>query len=145
MRISFNDYAMALAEVASMRSEDPYRKVGAVAFDKSNRVIATSYNGLMAGYVAPEDFWDDRVSRQKYMLHAETNLCALFKRGDVYTVAVTTLPCTSCMQLLCAHDIKRIIYGEDYPGSYTFTLAEQYNIELIQVERKIFTLYQNQI
>ena len=48
-RLSIPEYAMALAHVASLRSEDPFRKVGAVAFDFSNRVIGTAYNGLAPG------------------------------------------------------------------------------------------------
>ena len=32
-RLSIPQYAMALAHVASLRSEDPYRKVGAAALD----------------------------------------------------------------------------------------------------------------
>ena len=43
-RISIPQYAMALAQVASLRSEDPFRKVGAVAIDHANRVIGTAYN-----------------------------------------------------------------------------------------------------
>ena len=66
---------MALAEVASLRSEDPFRKVGAAALDADNRVIATAYNGLAPGFDAPSGFWDDREGRQKFMLHAEVNLC----------------------------------------------------------------------
>ena len=36
-RLTIPEYAMALAHVASLRSEDPFRKVGAVAFDFDNR------------------------------------------------------------------------------------------------------------
>jgi dCMP deaminase len=116
-----------------MRSEDPYRKVGGVAFDKSRRVIATSYNGVYAGYSPTEEFWKDRDWRQRFMLHAEANLCSLFRRGEVETVALTTLPCTSCMQLLCAHDVKVIIYGENYPDSHSREIAKLYGIELIHM------------
>ncbi len=49
-RLSIPQYAMALAHVASLRSEDPYRKVGAAALDFDNRVIGTAYNGLAPGY-----------------------------------------------------------------------------------------------
>ena len=49
-RLSIPEYAMALAHVASMRSEDPYRKVGAAALDFDNRVIGTAYNGLAPGF-----------------------------------------------------------------------------------------------
>lgn len=132
-RISIPHYAMALAHVAALRSEDPYRKVGAAALDKDNRVIGTAYNGLMAGFDAPEGFWDDRAGRQKYMLHAEINLCSLFKRGDAKIVACTTLPCTSCMQALCANGVKTIYYGEDYKKSDAKEIAKMYGVELIQV------------
>ena len=36
---------MTLAHAAALRSEDPYRKVGAAALDADNRVIGTAYNG----------------------------------------------------------------------------------------------------
>ena len=45
-RISIPEYAIALAHVASLRSEDPYRKVGAVALDHANRVIDVRYSML---------------------------------------------------------------------------------------------------
>ena len=114
-RLSIPEYAMALAHVASLRSEDPYRKVGAVAIDFDNRVIGTAYNGLAPGYNAGPDFWTDRDDRRKYMLHAEVNLCSLFTRGNVRLVACTTKPCTSCMQMLCAYGVKEVFYRDDYP------------------------------
>ena len=86
---------MALAHVASLRSEDPYRKVGAAALDFDNRVIGTAYNGLAPGFDPDEQFWADRDARQKFMLHAEVNLCSLFRRGEVKLVACTTMPCTA--------------------------------------------------
>ena len=64
-RLGIPEYAMALAHVASLRSEDPYRKVGAAALDGDNRVIGTAYNGLAPGFDPPPGFWDDRATRQK--------------------------------------------------------------------------------
>ena len=133
-RLSILQYAMALAEVASLRSEDPYRKVGAVALDFDNRVIGTAYNGLAPGYNAASGFWDDREARRKFMLHAEVNLCSLFTRGAARLVACTTMPCTSCMQMLCAYGIKQVVYGEDYPQSEAALLVSHYGIELTQME-----------
>mgnify|MGYP006202264369 FL=1 len=83
-RISIPEYAMALAQVASLRSEDPYRKVGAAALDADNRVIGTAYNGLAPGFDPPAGFWDDREARQKFMLHAEINLCSLFRLSLIH-------------------------------------------------------------
>ena len=108
---------MTLAHAAALRSEDPYRKVGAAALDADNRVIGTAYNGLYPGFKAQDTFWASRDERQKYMLHAEINLCSLFRRGEAKVVACTTMPCTSCMQALCAHGVKTIYYCEPYDKS----------------------------
>ncbi|MDB4735626.1 deoxycytidylate deaminase [bacterium] len=131
--MSIPEYAMALAEVASLRSEDPFRKVGAAALDADNRVIATAYNGLAPGFDAPSDFWDDREGRQKFMLHAEVNLCSLFKRGEAKLVATTTMPCTSCMQTLCAYGIEEIYFREIYKESDAPAIAKVYGIKLEQI------------
>jgi dCMP deaminase len=116
---------MALAHVASLRSEDPYRKVGAAALDHDNRVIATAYNGLAPGFNAPEGFWTDRDGRQKFMLHAEINLCSLFKRGEAKIVATTTMP--------CAYGIREIYYREVYHASDAPEIAKLYGIKLEQI------------
>ncbi len=133
-RLGIPEYAMALAHVASLRSEDPYRKVGAAALDKDNRVIGTAYNGLAPGYNPSRDFWDDRAARQKFMLHAEINLCSLFRRGEARLVATTTMPCTSCMQTLCSYGIEEIYYHDIYHESDAPEIAELYGIRLEQVE-----------
>lgn len=135
VRLSIPEYAMALAEVASLRSEDPFRKVGAAALDRDNRVIATAYNGLAPGFEAPAGFWDDRDGRQKFMLHAEVNLCSLFKRGEAKLVATTTMPCTACMQTLCAYGIEEIYYRESYQASDAPEIAALYGITLQQILR----------
>lgn len=132
-RLTIPEYAMALAHVASLRSEDPFRKVGAVAIDYDNRVIGTAYNGLAPGYNADPEFWIDRDDRRKYMLHAEVNLCSLFTRGNVKLVACTTKPCTSCMQMLCAYGIKEVYYRDDYPESEADAIARRYSIQLVQL------------
>ncbi len=132
-RLTIPEYAMALAHVASLRSEDPYRKVGAVAIDFDNRVIGTAYNGLAPGYNADPDFWTDRDDRRKYMLHAEVNLCSLFTRGNVKLVACTTKPCTSCMQMLCAYGIKEVYYRDEYLESEADAIASRYSIQLVRL------------
>ena len=131
-RLSIPSYALELARVAAQRSEDPWRKVGAVAMTEDNRVIATAYNGLAPGYSPQASFWHDRDKRQKFMLHAEINLCSLIRRGEAATVATTTMPCTSCMQALVAHGIKRVYYGEIYEGSEAPEIASRYGVQLLK-------------
>jgi dCMP deaminase len=129
-RLSIPRYAMALAHVASLRSEDPYRKVGAAALDHDNRVIGTAYNGLAPGFNPPFGFWDDREARQKFMLHAEVNLCSLFRRGEAKLIATTTMPCTACMQTLCAYGIREIYYRDIYHASDAPEIAKLYGVKL---------------
>lgn len=132
-RLSIPQYAMALAHVASLRSEDPYRKVGAAAIDWDNRVIGTAYNGLAPGFDAPEGFWSDREKRQKFMLHAEVNLCSLFRRGEVRLVAATTMPCTPCMQMLCSYGIKEVYYRDAYDDSAAGEIAATYGVKMERI------------
>ncbi len=133
-RLSIDHYAMLLACAARLRSEDPYLKVGAAALSHENRVIATAYNGPRAGFNPPPGFWEDREGRLPHMLHAEVNLCSLFTRGAARTVAVTTLPCSSCASVLVAHGVRRVVYGQPYHrdggGEDTLKMAE---VELVQV------------
>jgi dCMP deaminase len=68
----------SLQRTASLRSEDPFRKVGACALSKDNRVLGVSYNGLKSGFNVDSSFWNDRDSRRPYMIHAEANLFSLF-------------------------------------------------------------------
>ncbi len=132
-RLTIPEYAMALAHVASLRSEDPFRKVGAVAFDFDNRVIGTAYNGLAPGFNADSAFWNDRSDRRKYMLHAEVNLCSLFTRGNVKLIACTTMPCTSCMQMICAYGVREVYFRDAYPDSDAPAIAGLYGIVLTQL------------
>jgi dCMP deaminase len=132
-RLSIPRYAMALAHVASLRSEDPFRKVGAAALDFDNRVIGTAYNGLAPGFDPPPGFWDDREGRQKFMLHAEVNLCSLFRRGEAKIVATTTMPCTACMQTLCAYGIREIYYRDVYQASDAPEIAALYGVKLERI------------
>ena len=113
-RISWEEYALRIAEVASSRSEDPFVKVGACALDFNNRVIGVAYNGLSSGINVPDDFWDDRDKRRPYMIHAEINLMSLFKRGECKLLACTLMPCSCCASAIAAYDIKAVVYRDVY-------------------------------
>ena len=113
-RITWEEYALRIAEVASLRSEDPYTKVGACALDHSNRVIGVAYNGLASGIVAEPSFWTDRDKRRPFMIHAEVNLLSLFKRNQCKLLACTLLPCSCCATMIAAYGIKNVVYKEEY-------------------------------
>jgi len=113
-RISWESYALKIASVAAQRSEDPFKQVGACALDFSNRVIGVAYNGLAPGIDVKDTFWSDRDARRPYIIHAETNLLSLFKRGECKLLACTLLPCHCCANAIVAHGVKKVVYSEEY-------------------------------
>jgi dCMP deaminase len=130
MRISWEEYSIAIAETASLRSEDPYMKVGACVLNKENRIVGIGYNGLAPRKNAPDCFWDDRDKRRKFMIHAEANALLNVKLGEGYSLACTLLPCKACASLIAAHGIKKVIYKEIYNrDTSAFEIFDFYNIE----------------
>lgn len=113
-RISWDEYALRIAIVAAMRSEDPYVQVGSCALDHSNRVIGVAYNGLGSNINVNGAFWQDRDKRRPYMIHSEVNLLSLFRRGECRLLACTLLPCSSCAAMIAAYGIKDVVYGDTY-------------------------------
>lgn len=133
MRPSWDQYAINIAHVAASRSED-VRKVGACALDHNNRVIGVAYNGLAAGKVVDGSFWEDRDARRPYMIHAESNLLSLFKRGDARLIACTLLPCSACATNIAAHGVSRVIYSELYEkDTGSLEIFKFYNIEIEKI------------
>ena len=134
-RISWEEYALRIAETASLRSEDRYKKVGACALDHSNRVIGVAYNGLASGIETTEEFWSNRDARLPFMIHAETNLLSLFKRGDCRLLACTLLPCSCCASMISAYGIKKVVYKNIYHRDPLAIQIFDFNkIECVQYE-----------
>lgn len=129
---------MKLAEAASLRSEDPFVAVGAAAFDVRNRVLGVAYNGLAPGKNVTDVFWNDRDGRRPYILHAETNLLSLFKRGEGHMIACTLLPCSSCARQIIAHGIKKVIYRDVYlKDTGALDIFKFYDIDVRKIELPI--------
>jgi dCMP deaminase len=134
-RIDWDTYAIKLAEVAALRSEDPYVQVGACALDHDNRVLGVSYNGIAPGKIVTEMFWADRDGRRPYILHAETNLLSLIKRNEAKLIACTLLPCASCATHIIANGVKRVIYRDVYTKDMrALDIFKFYNIPCEQIK-----------
>jgi dCMP deaminase len=136
-RISWENYALELAKTASMRSEDPYKKVGACALSFDNRVLGVAYNGLKSGKNPDVSFWKDRDARRPYMIHAETNVLSLFSRDECRLLAVTMMPCSCCARMICAWNIPEVVYFEEYnsiESKYSMDIFEFYNVKITKLE-----------
>lgn len=115
MRISFEDMAVKFALDASLRSEDPYRKVGCSILNKEGRLLSIGYNGLLSKQKVSKNFWENRDERRKYVIHAETNALACISRyEEPHILACTLLPCPSCAINVISHGIKKVLYIEEY-------------------------------
>ena len=133
-RIGWEEYALRMAETAALRSEDVYTKVGAVGLDFSNRVIGVAYNGLASGVQVDDKFWEDRDVRRPFMIHAETNLLSLFRRGDCRLVACTLLPCSYCASMIAGYGIKKVVYRDVYHrDQQALNIFKFYNIDCEQI------------
>ena len=133
-RLSWEKYALKIAEVASLRSED-IRKVGCCALDFDHRVIGVAYNGLASGKSVDESFWLDRDKRRPYMIHAEANLLSLFRRNECKLIACTLLPCQACATMIAAYGIKKVIYKDIYELDIkALDIFKFYNIECIKLD-----------
>jgi|TARA_R100000152_G_C6711877_1_gene139366 dCMP deaminase len=129
-RISWEEYALALAKAASKRSEDPFVKVGAVVLRSDRSVAGVGYNGAPAGI---EIDWSDRDERRKRVIHAEINALRYVRPNEADILACTLLPCSACVQTIAAHGIKHIIYNDVYAvDDLALTLCKEFNIKLEQ-------------
>ena len=110
-RLNWDEYALALAYTASIRSEDPYRQVGASALFHDNTIAGLGYNGPPPGI---DIDWSDREGRQKYIIHAERNCLAKVKPGECRLLACTTMPCMDCIREIALKKIPRVVFREVY-------------------------------
>lgn len=102
---------MGLAQVAAMRSEDPYVQVGALAVRADWSIAGLGYNGLPSGVDMPDEWWAERDQRRPYMIHAEVNALRYSRAGEVKRVVTTHIPCASCMSLLGSYHVDEVYYG----------------------------------
>ena len=129
-RMSWQDYFMKAATLASIRSPCERLKVGCVLV-KNNRLISMGYNGFLGGC---EHKSIVRDGHEQATIHAEINaITDAAKRGasiDDCVAYVTHYPCLNCYKALASSGIKKVYYKEDYRND---PVVEElgYGVELI--------------
>ena len=113
-RISWDDYFMKAATLASVRSPCDRLQVGCV-LSKNNRLISMGYNGFLSG---SEHKSIVRDGHEQATIHAEINsITDAAKRGvsvDGATAYITHYPCLNCYKALASSGIKHIYYKTSY-------------------------------
>lgn len=117
--ISWDEYFMGVALLASMRSKDPSTQVGACIVDGEKRILSTGYNGFPQGCSDDEFPWnrDESKGETKYqfVVHAELNaiLNARGKNLSGSVVYVALFPCNECAKAIIQSGIKEVVYLSD--------------------------------
>ena len=114
-RPSWDDYFIANAVLLSSRSPCERLHVGCIMVSQDNRILATGYNGFIAGSAHKSRMKD---GHEQATVHAEQNAISdAAKRGvrlEGATAYITHYPCINCTKIMVASGIKKIIYADDY-------------------------------
>ena len=129
--ISWDEFFMGVASLASRRSKDPNTKVGACIVSKNKVIISTGYNGMPNGCHDDEMPWsrngDFITTKYAYVCHAELN-AILNSDGRSLTdsiIYVTCFPCNECAKAIIQSGIKKVIFMEDkYPDACETQVAK---------------------
>lgn len=122
--ITWDEYFMAVAKLAGMRSKDPNTQVGACIVSQDNRILSMGYNGFPRG-CSDDDFpWaregEPLDTKYVYTVHSELN-AILNYRGNLEgaKLYVSLFPCNECAKAIIQSGIKTIIYDCDkYAGTH---------------------------
>ena len=113
-RITWDEYFINVADLASVRSPCERLKVGCVLV-KNNRLISMGYNGFLGGC---EHNSIVRDGHEQATIHAEINaITDAAKRGasiDDCVAYVTHYPCLNWYKALASSGIKKVYYKLDY-------------------------------
>ena len=113
--ISWDEYFMGVALLASCRSKDPNTQVGACIVSPENIILSTGYNGFPVGCSDDEYPWEREGEHTKYpyVVHAELNaiLNASGKSLRGARIYVDLFPCNECAKAIIQSGIR----GSDLP------------------------------
>ena len=127
--ISWNEYFMGVAILASKRSKDPNTQVGACIVDKNNIILSTGYNGLPYGCSDDEYTWErtGEDTKYKYVGHAELNAILNAQGKDLKNarIFVDLFPCNECAKAIIQCGIKEVIYLYDKYADSKETIASK--------------------
>lgn len=124
--ITWDEYFMGVALLASMRSKDPNTQVGACIVSPDNIILSTGYNGMPKGCSDDEFPWsrEGKFADTKYpfVVHAELNaiLNAYGKDLRNAKLYVALFPCNECAKAIIQSGIREVVYLSDkYNGTPT--------------------------
>lgn len=144
-RISFDEYFMEIANLASKRSSCLSRQVGAILV-KNNAIISTGYNGAPTKSKHCEEIGCIRKKMQIpsgerldicRAVHAEQNALLQAAKNGVATdgakIYITVTPCFQCAKMIVNAGIKEVIVGGNYPDERSMELFEEVGVKIRKI------------
>ena len=127
--ISWDEYFMGIALLASMRSKDPNTQVGACIVDRNNIILSTGYNGFPMGCSDDEFPWDrsGEDTKYPYVVHAELNAILNSGGKDLRgaSIYVALFPCNECAKAIIQCGIQEVVYLSDKYANEKSTIASK--------------------
>ncbi len=125
--LSWKEYFLGEAMLASLRSKDPSTQVGAYILDCDNRPVSAGYNGTTRGMDDDSFPWDsigektgnELDTKNMFVVHAELNaiLNAAGKNLIGTTMYVMLFPCNECAKAIIQAGIKKVVYLRMYSNA----------------------------
>ena len=129
--ISWDEYFMAVAKLAGMRSKDPNTQVGACIVSSDNKILSMGYNGFPRGCSDDEFPWaregEPLFTKYVYTVHSELNAILNYRGGSLEgaKLYVSLFPCNECAKAIIQSGIKMIIYDCDKYSSTDAVIASK--------------------
>ena len=131
--ISWDEYFMGVAKLASFRSKDPNSQVGACIVGQDNKILSMGYNGFPRG-CSDDDFpWaregDPLDTKYAYVTHSELNAILNYRGGSLEgcKIYVTLFPCNECAKAIIQSGIKTVVYAENkYDGTHSVEASKKF-------------------
>lgn len=137
--LTWDEYFMGNAILASARSKDPHNRVGACITNDDKKILSIGYNGLTKGMKDDDFDWTSSGEetgikmniKDYYVVHAERN-AILNSRGSGddlkgSTLYVTWFPCTECAKEIIQSGIKKVVYLRMYSKK-----------DLVEISKRMF-------
>lgn len=99
-----------MAKHVAQWSKDPSTKNGAVIVDTERRIIGTGYNGFPRGVDDTFERLEDRPTKYKMVVHAETNAvlnAIVSPKGGI--LVCTMYPCSDCAKVIIQAGINVVV------------------------------------
>lgn len=139
--ISWNEFYMGLAVLASKRSKDPSTQTGACIVSLDNEIMSIGYNGFPNG-CSDDDFpWasqdkDILKTKDLFVAHAESNAIANRGPRDIKgcKLYVTLYPCNSCTQQIIQNGISEVYYLGEKNKRHAYAKASERMLQAANVK-----------